>query len=97
MAEPPIWMQDIDASSIPKEKLDFLRSLVEGGQGKNQKEMMLYMMQSMKYAKANGITFSPSELSLLADVVKKHTPPEDLEKISQMLKQGSNNNKKASP
>ena len=52
--------------------------------GKSQKEMMLYMMQNMKTAKAKGITFSGPELSLLMETVKKYSTPEEEDKMTQL-------------
>ena len=95
MAENPIWMQDSAVSNIPSEKLEFLKSLVEGGKGKSQKEMMLYMMQNMKTAKAKGIAFTPSELSLLMDTIKKYSTPEDLAKVDELLSKASGKQNKA--
>ena len=95
MAETPIWMQDDAVANIPTAKLEFLKSLVEGGKGKSQKEMMLYMMQNMKTAKAKGISFSPSELSLLMDTVKKYSSPEELAKVNELLNKASAQTQKA--
>lgn len=86
MADNPVWMQDPSVSEIAPRKLEFLKNLVEGGQGKSQKEMMLYMMQNMKLAKSKGITFSPSELQLLMETVRKYTSPEELKKVDDLIK-----------
>ena len=86
MADNPVWMQDPSVSEIAPPKLEFLKTLVEGGQGKSQKEMMLYMMQNMKLAKSKGITFSPSELQLLMETVRKYTSPEELKKVDDLIK-----------
>lgn len=95
MADNPIWMQDRAVSDIPPEKLEFLKKLAEGGKGKSQKEMILYMMQNMKTAKANGIAFTPSELSLLMDTIKKYSTPEDLAKVDELLSKASGKQNKA--
>mgnify|MGYP003294467305 CR=1 FL=1 len=86
MADNPVWMQDPSVSEIAPQKLEFLKNLVEGGQAKSQKEMMLYMMQNMKLAKSKGITFSPSELQLLMETVRKYTSPEELKKVDDLIK-----------
>ena len=95
MADNPIWMQDRAVSDIPPEKLDFLKKLAEGGKGKSQKEMMLYMMQNMKTAKAKGISFTPAELSILMDTVKKYSSPEELAKVNELLSKASVKQNKA--
>ena len=94
MTDKPIWMQDEAISDISPEKLEFLRTLVEGSKGKSQKEMMLYMMQNMKTAKAKGITFSGAELSLLMETVKKYSTPEDLAKVNELLNKVPNQTEK---
>ena len=94
MTDKPIWMQDEAISSISPEKLEFLRTLVEGSKGKSQKEMMLYMMQNMKTAKAKDITFSGPELSLLMETVKKYSTPEDLAKVNELLNKVPNQTEK---
>ena len=86
MSETPTWMQDASVSNIAPEKLEFLKTLVEGGQGKSQKEMMLYMMQNMKIAKTKGLSFTPSELQLLMETIRKYSSPEDLAKVDELLK-----------
>lgn len=86
MSENPAWMQDDSVSNIAPEKFAFLKTLVEGGQGKNQKELMLYLMQNMKVAKNNGLTFTPSELQLLMETIRKYSTKEDLAKIDELLK-----------
>ena len=95
MSDKPIWMQDEAMSNISPEKLDFLRTLVEGSKGKSQKEMMLYMMQNMKIAKSKGITFSGTELSLLMETVKKYSTPEDLAKVNELLNSAASKTVKA--
>ena len=87
MSDTPTWMQDDAIKNISPEKLDFLRELVEGGQGKSQKEMMLFLMKSMKKAKEKGLTFHPAELQILMDTVRKYSSPEELAKVDELLKQ----------
>ena len=83
----PKWMLDNAIKDISQEKLEFLKELVEGGQGKSQKEMMMFVMKSMKAAKAKGITFTPTELQLLMDTIRKYSSPEDLAKVDELLGQ----------
>ncbi|MBQ7359195.1 MAG: hypothetical protein IJY10_01055 [Lachnospiraceae bacterium] len=92
MTETPNWMQDDAIKDISPEKLEFLRELVEGGQGKSQKEMMMFVMRSMKNAKAKGLTFQPAELQVLMDTVRKYSSPEDLAKVDELLNQHKPNN-----
>lgn len=43
MEERPEWMSDPLVKDIPLNKLEFLGSLVTGGKGKSQKELMSFL------------------------------------------------------
>lgn len=83
----PAWMNDPAVQHIDQKKLSFLQSMVTGGQGKNQKETMTYLMSMMKKAKAENLTFSQEELSLMMATVRKYSTPEELEKLDKLMKQ----------
>lgn len=57
----PSWMEDPSVQDIPREKLAFLSQLYQQGQGKNQKEMMSFLMPMMAQARQKGLTFTPKE------------------------------------
>lgn len=84
--EKPAWMKDPAVSSIDEKKLDFLQSMVAGGQGKNQKEVMAYLMTMMKKAKAENLTFTQEEMSVMMSTIRKYSSPEELEKLDKLLK-----------
>lgn len=86
MNNKPEWMNDPLVSNIEREKLEFLSTLVTGGHGKSQKEMMPYMMQTMKQAKAKNISFSSAEVSAVVTAIKKHSSPEELAQIDNIMK-----------
>ena len=75
----PEWMNDPLVKNIEEKKLQFLSELVLGGRGKSQKEAMPYMMQKMKQAKADKISFSLA-------AIKNHSTPEELEQIDKIMK-----------
>lgn len=85
----PEWMNDPLVQDIEDKKLQFLSELVFGGRGKNQKEMMPYMMMKMKQAKAEHITFSSAEVSAVISAIKKHSTPEELEQIDHIMNKAS--------
>ena len=58
MEERPEWMSDPLVKDISLNKLEFLGSLVTGGKGKSQKELMSFFMLRMKEAKQADISFS---------------------------------------
>ena len=82
----PKWMEDPAVKDIPQEKLNFLSELVDGGKGKNQKEIMMYFMSAMKKAQSAGVTLTPSEIQTIITTIKKYSSPEELEKINDILK-----------
>ncbi len=80
------WMEDESVRHIPKEKLEFLGELAQGGHGKNQKEMMTYVMTVMKKAREKGLTFSPTELQIIIAAIKKNSSPEELAQMDEIMK-----------
>lgn len=89
MESKPEWMSDPLVKDISEKKLQFLSDLVFGGRGKNQKEMMSYMMLKMKQAKAENISFSSAEVSAVVSAIKKHSTPEELEQIDHIMNKAS--------
>ncbi len=81
----PIWMSDELVKNIPQKKLDFLGQLFLNSQGKNQKEMMTYLMPMMKKAKAENLTFSAQEMNAAIAAIKKHSTEEELKQINKIL------------
>lgn len=83
--ERPAWMNDPLVKDIPQRKLDFLGKLFMDGQGKNQKQMMSYIMPMMRKAKAEKLTFSQNEINACIQAIKNHSTPEELKKIDNLL------------
>lgn len=87
--ERPAWMDDPLVKNIPQKKLDFLGKLFMDSRGKNQKQMMSYIMPMMKKAKAEKLTFSQSEINACIQAIKNHSTREELENIEKILKKKS--------
>ncbi len=87
-ARRPAWMEDELVKGIPQKKLDFLGSMFAEGHGKNQKEMMIFLMPMMKKAKAENLTFTPQEMNAAIAAIKKHSTPEEIKQIDNILKKG---------
>ena len=85
----PEWMNDPLVQNIPQKKLDFLGKLFAEGKGKNQKQMMAYIMPMMKKARAEKLTFSQQEINACIQAIKNHSTKEELEKIDEILKKKS--------
>lgn len=85
MENKPEWMNDPLVKDIEEKKLQFLSELVLGGRGKTQKEAMPYMMQKMKQAKEDKISFSATDINAVVSAIKNHSTPEELEQINNLM------------
>ncbi|MCI9676508.1 MAG: hypothetical protein HFH06_12245 [Lachnospiraceae bacterium] len=81
----PKWMSDELVKDISPKKLDFLAQMFTQGQGKSQKEMMMFLMPMMKKAKQENLVFTPQEMQAAISAVKKYSTQEELEKINDIL------------
>lgn len=81
----PKWMSDELVRDISPKKLDFLAQLFTQGQGKSQKEMMLFLMPMMQKAKKENLTFTPQEMQAAIAAIKKYSTEEELKKINDIL------------
>ncbi len=88
----PAWMSDPLVKDIPRKKLDFLGQMFAQGQGKSQKEMMMFMMPMMKKAKQENLTFTPQEMSAAIAAIKKHSSEEELKQIDKILEKAKKQN-----
>lgn len=86
MTEKPKWMSDPLVSHIDTQKLEFLGNLIDAGHGKSQKELMSHIMSIMAQAKKKNLSFTSSEVSTIITAIKKHSSPEELEKIDELMK-----------
>ena len=85
MENKPEWMNDPLVKDIAEKKLEFLSELVLGSRGKSQKEAMPYMMQKMKQAKADKISFSATDINAVITAIKNHSTPEELAQIDSLM------------
>lgn len=86
MEEKPEWMSDPLVKDIPLNKLEFLGSLVTGGKGKSQKELMSFFMLRMKEARQADISFSKDEVARVIEAIRLHSTREELEKMNKIMK-----------
>ncbi|MCM1569557.1 MAG: hypothetical protein NC081_08935 [Roseburia sp.] len=82
----PAWMEDELVQDIPQKKLDFLQQLFLEGQGKNQKELMTFLMPLLKKANQEGLKLTQQEMNAAISSIKKHSTDQEKEKINQLLK-----------
>lgn len=86
-ANRPAWMEDELVKNIPERKLNFLGTLFTEGHGRNQKEMMAYLMPMLKKAKQENLSFTPQEMNAAIAAIKKHSNEEELQQIDKILKE----------
>lgn len=82
----PAWMEDELVKNIPQNKLEFMEKMYHEGHGKNQKEMMRFIMPMLQKAKQENLTFTPQEMNAAIAAIKKHSTAEELEQIDGILK-----------
>ena len=85
MTEQHAWMSDPLVADIPQKKLEFLEQLYYNSQGKNQKDLMTFMMPMMKKAKKENLTFTPQEMNAAIAAIKKHSSEEEKKQIDKIL------------
>lgn len=79
-------MNEPAVRKIPREKLDFLQKLVFESSRLSQKELLPFLMSLAQKSKASNITFSQEEMEHIIQAIQKHSTPEELRKINQIMK-----------
>lgn len=85
----PAWMDDPLVSHISDEKKMFLMRFKNATSGLNKNQMMMVVMNMLKEAKANNISFAPDEIQIMIQAIKKHSSEEENAKIDKILKKAS--------
>ena len=81
----PAWMNDESVKNIAPEKLEFLQKMYENGHGKNQKELMAFMMPMIKQAKEQHLIFTPQEMNTAISAIRRHSTREELAQMDKIL------------
>lgn len=79
------WMNDHRISHIDKSKLQFLQKIVFEMQQLSDKEKLPFLMALASSTKKNNISFSGEEVSLIIEVIKEYSSPEELSKMNKIL------------
>lgn len=80
------WMQDPSLRNIDRSKLEFMQKMFFESKKLTKKELMPFFMALAAKSKANNITFTPQETEAVIAVLKKHSSPDELMKINQVMK-----------
>lgn len=81
----PEWMDDALVKSIDPKKLEFIGNLFQGSRGKNQKELMTFLMPMMRKAKQEHLTFTQQEMQAAIQAIKNHSTQDELQQIEKIL------------
>ena len=79
------WMEDDSVSSIDKRKLEFIGSLFQGFHGKSKDEVKNGLLPKLKYARENGLTLTPAELSAAINAIRRHATADEQKQIDSVL------------
>ena len=79
------WTQDEAVSSIDKRKLEFIGSLFQNFQGKSKDEVKNGLLPKLKYARENGLTLTPAELSAAIGAIRRHATADEQKQIDSVL------------
>lgn len=79
------WTNNPKLSGIDPAKLSMLQSLAAQGSTKNQNEMLPFLMAAASNSQKNGMQFSPQEMTMILEVLKKGKSPEEAAKMDQMF------------
>lgn len=86
----PEWMNDASLANISPQKLAFLQKMFQETQGKSQKELMTLLMPMMQKARQEHLTFTPAEMNAAITALKKHSTPDEIAKMDQILAKAKN-------
>lgn len=83
------WMNNPSLKNIDPAKLQMLMSASEQTAGKNQNELLPFLMAAASQSRSNGMTFSADETDAIIEVLKMGKSQEEItkiEKIRMMMK-----------
>ena len=80
------WMSDPLLKDMDHSKLEFIQKLVFELYNLSEKERLPFLLALAKRAQKENVSFSTEEVELIITVVKKHSTPEELNKLDQVLK-----------
>lgn len=76
------WIHDPSLQNISPKKLLFLQALFQAQKNLTQKEMLPFLIALNKKQTESNISFEPSELQCILEVLKKHASPQELNMIT---------------
>lgn len=78
------WMKNPALGGIDPAKLQMLASLAEQAQGKKQNELLPFLMAAASQTQQNNMSFQPSEMDAIIEVMKMGKSPQEVQKIDKL-------------
>ncbi len=79
------WFKDKRIAHIDPVKLQFLQKLVFEMQNLSDKEKLPFLMALATSTKKKNISFDEEEVTLIIEVIKDYSSPEELSKVNKIL------------
>lgn len=84
------WMNNPSLNGIDPEKLQMLSALAQQAQGKNQSELLPFLMNAASQSQSGNLSFNSAEADAIISVMKMGKSPQEIQKIDRicaMMKQ----------
>lgn len=79
------WTKNPALGNIDPAKLQMLASLAEQAKGKNQNELLSFLMSASAQTQENQMGFQPSEIDAVISVMKEGKSPEEIARIDRLI------------
>ena len=78
------WINNPSLSDIDPAKLQMLTSLAEQAQGKNQKELLPFLMAAAAESRSGNMSFNSEETNAVIQALKTGKTPQEIQKIDKL-------------
>lgn len=78
------WTQNPALSGIDPAKLQMLMSMAEQAKGKNQNELLPFLMSASAQSQSGNLSFQPSEVDAIISVMKIGKSPQEIQRIDRL-------------
>lgn len=78
------WTKNPALGNIDPAKLQMLVSLAEQAKGKNQNELLPFLMSAAAHSKSSNMSFDSSEMESIINVMKLGKSPQEIQKIDRL-------------
>ncbi len=78
------WTDNPALAGIDPARLQMLSSLASQAQGKNQNELLPFLMAAASQTGANGMSFRPDEIETIIQVLKIGKSPQEIQQIDRI-------------